>query len=241
MGWGPCSGGSPAPNIPFVEDELSWLQTTDGKLNQGTVNFLELLQLLHPFVWRVGLFVFTGSLRLAHLGNIIQIFACLHHEFPTCIILQGLKVAQTLGAKMFFTQWPELHKAAEKSLEQDCEIASTFHEASTQAAFLSISAHQHDIEDVMQQQSTRLDVISWCTAPFSPSHTHKHTVTSVSSLHCPSSPPPFLSHSPPSLPTPNPVLAPILSDCTRATSLPITTISLAPCAPQLLVIGEESV
>ena len=88
--------------------------------------------------------------------------------------------------KTFFAQWPELCKAAEKSLEQDCEIASTFHEASTQAAFLSISAHQHDIEDVMWQQSTWLDVISRCTAPFSPSHTHRHAATSVSSLYQPS-------------------------------------------------------
>jgi hypothetical protein len=54
----------PVPNelqleiFPFVEEELSHLQTPDCKINQGTVNFLELLQLLRPFVWRVSAFYF---------------------------------------------------------------------------------------------------------------------------------------------------------------------------------------
>ena len=37
----------------FVESVLSKLETCNSKLNQGTVNFLELLQKLRPFVWRV--------------------------------------------------------------------------------------------------------------------------------------------------------------------------------------------
>jgi hypothetical protein len=38
--------------FPFVEMALVNLKSS-SKLNQGVVNFLELLQQLHPFFWRV--------------------------------------------------------------------------------------------------------------------------------------------------------------------------------------------
>ena len=50
--------GIPVPNdlqtkiFPFVEMALVDLKSS-SRLNQGVVNFLELLQQLHPFFWRV--------------------------------------------------------------------------------------------------------------------------------------------------------------------------------------------
>jgi hypothetical protein len=38
--------------FPFVESALADMQT-HGCVNQGTINFLELLQELRPFFWRV--------------------------------------------------------------------------------------------------------------------------------------------------------------------------------------------
>ncbi len=38
--------------FPFCEDVLAKLRIS-GCQNQGTINFLELLQLLRPFFWRV--------------------------------------------------------------------------------------------------------------------------------------------------------------------------------------------
>jgi hypothetical protein len=80
----------------------------------------------------------------------IQVLACLHQEFPDCIILQGLRITHSSAAKSFFMQWPELRRDAEKAFERDCEIASMFYEASTQSAFMSISARQCDLEDAIQ-------------------------------------------------------------------------------------------
>ena len=161
----------------------------------------------------------------------MQILACLHHEFPDCIVLQGLKVAQTPGAKTFFAEWPELRKTTEKALEQDCEIASTFREATTQAAFLSISARQCDFEDTMRQQSARLDVIARRTAPFSPSRTHQPAATSINSsplspfTHPPFSPPAFPAFSPLLCPpNPNSVQAPVFAGSQTFHVLPLSTI-----------------
>jgi hypothetical protein len=101
------------------------------------------------------------------IEGVIQVLACLHQESPDCIILQGLRITHSPAAKSFFLQWPELRKAAEKAFERDHEIASTFHEASTQSVFMSISACQRDLEDAIRQ-SVHLQVIAWRMEPFSP-------------------------------------------------------------------------
>lgn len=52
--------------FPFVESALANIRTTaaTGKVNHGTINFLELLQQLRPFFWRVGGCSIILSLRL---------------------------------------------------------------------------------------------------------------------------------------------------------------------------------
>ncbi|KAF8234981.1 hypothetical protein L208DRAFT_1376676 [Tricholoma matsutake] len=115
--------------FPFVEDALSHLQTRNSKINQGTVNFLELLQQLCPFFWRI--------------------LACLHQEFQDCLILNGLQVTHCAEARLFFEQWPAAHAAAEQAFEADHEIVACFQEETTQSAFMSISAQQKDLEQVV--------------------------------------------------------------------------------------------
>ena len=47
--------------FPFCEDALAKLQVRGCK-NQGTVNFLKLLQSLRPFFWRVSWQIFLVTL-----------------------------------------------------------------------------------------------------------------------------------------------------------------------------------
>jgi hypothetical protein len=39
--------------FPFAEAALAHLRSSSERVNQGTVNFLELLQQLRPFFWQV--------------------------------------------------------------------------------------------------------------------------------------------------------------------------------------------
>ena len=237
----------PVPDVlqleifPFVEEELSYLRTSDSKINQGTVNFLELLQLLRPFVWRVSAFHFLSQICLPRIW--IQVLASLHHEFPDCIILQGLRITHSPAAKSFFSQWLELRKAAEKAFERDREIASTFHEASTQSAFMSISARQRDLEDAMRRQSAHLQVIARRTEPLSPTRKQKVAPTPLSVS--PPSTPSHLHPSPSSaalfpsieLSCPTSAVAPLLNGSGRIPSPPAVAVvtSSSETIPQMLV------
>lgn len=49
--------------FPFVETALVNLKSS-SKLNQGVVNFLELLQQLRPFFWRVSELLFSNMAYL---------------------------------------------------------------------------------------------------------------------------------------------------------------------------------
>ena len=145
----------------------------------------------------------------------IQVLACLHQEFPDCIILQGLHITDSPAAKSFFSQWPGLRRAAEKAYEKDREIASTFHEASTQFAFMSISARQRDLEDALRRQSVDLQVIARRTEPLSPTRKHK--------VAPPLSPPSIPSHAHPS-----PTLAASISSSTSAAAPLLNSSSCIP-------------
>ena len=169
---------------------------------------------------------------------LIQVLACLHHEFPDCIILQGLRITHSPAAKLFFSQWPGLRRSAEKAFEKDREIASTFHEASTQSAFMSISARQRDLEDALRRQSVHLQVIARRTEPLSP--TRKQKVAPPPSLS-----PPSPSHAHPSstsaasipsieIPLPMSAVAP-LNMSSRIPSPPAVTVSSLETIPKTLV------
>ena len=49
----PVPGSLQTRLFPFVESALTGLKA-GSQVNQGVVNFLELLQQLRPFFWRVG-------------------------------------------------------------------------------------------------------------------------------------------------------------------------------------------
>ena len=67
------------------------MRTPDCKINQGTVNFLELLQLLRPFVWRVSIFIFdkifasesTGRYSHVYIMNSLTVSSCKVFASPT--------------------------------------------------------------------------------------------------------------------------------------------------------------
>jgi hypothetical protein len=153
----------------------------------------------------------------------IQVLACLHQEFPDCIILQGLRITHSSAAKSFFTQWPELRRDAEKAFERDREIASTFYEASTQSAFMSISARQRDLEDAIRRQSVHLQAIAQRTEPLSPTRKQK--------VAPPLSPPRSTTPSAPSIPSielpfmgPTSAVTPLLNSSGHISSPPAVTV-----------------
>ena len=172
-----------------------------------------------------------------------QVLACLHQEFPNCIILQGLRITHSPAAKSFFLQWPELRRSAEKVFDKDREIASTFNEASTQSAFMSISARQRDLEDAMQRQSVHLQVIARRTEPLSPTHKQKTAPplsppSTPSQAHPSPSVPSIPSFEPPSLgstsavthlnSSPNPPAVTVVTSFPDAVSqmIPLTQVGL---------------
>ncbi|KAG2126022.1 hypothetical protein DEU56DRAFT_721617, partial [Suillus clintonianus] len=101
--------------FPFAEDALANLRQAPN-INYGTVNFLELLQLLRGYFW--------------------QVVAAIHHPFPDSALLKWLHVVQSSEAKMFLRQWPRAREALEATAQSDLSISSSFAEAATQSAFL---------------------------------------------------------------------------------------------------------
>jgi hypothetical protein len=62
--------------FPFVEGALADLRTSSERVNQGTVNFLELLQQLRPFFWRVCYVVLICGSIITHLSSRIRVGYC---------------------------------------------------------------------------------------------------------------------------------------------------------------------
>ena len=90
----------------------------------------------------------------------VQVLACINQAYPSCIILKGLRIAQSNEAKDFFAAWPAARAAAEAAFDADRVIATRFHEAPTQSAFMSISACQKYLEETMHSHSVQLQVIT---------------------------------------------------------------------------------
>ncbi|KAH8981783.1 hypothetical protein EDB86DRAFT_2769787, partial [Lactarius hatsudake] len=104
----PVPGRLQTALFPFVENALANLKA-GSRVNQGVVNFLELLQQLRPFFWRV-----CGAI---------------HERFPECSLFRRMKVFTCPGAKEFLDAWPGLVSGMEHEIEEETIIASTFSEA----------------------------------------------------------------------------------------------------------------
>ncbi|KAG1896124.1 uncharacterized protein F5891DRAFT_1193354 [Suillus fuscotomentosus] len=121
--------------FPFVEDALANLRQAPDT-NYGTINFLELLQLLRGYFW--------------------QVIAAIHESFPDSAPLKRLQVIQSSEAKMFLQQWPRAREALEATAQSDLAISSSFGEAATQSAFVSLANSQR------QSDTTINTILSHC-------------------------------------------------------------------------------
>jgi len=146
-----------------VENALANLKAGSW-VNQGVVNFLELLQQLRPFFWRVRDF---PSLHDCQLIPFIQVCGAIYKHFPECGLFRRMKVFACPGAKQFLDAWLGLVLDMERELEEEATIASTFSKANTQTAFMSIAAQQKVVESALCAQTAQLDVLTHRTEPLS--------------------------------------------------------------------------
>ncbi|KAF8964902.1 hypothetical protein BDZ97DRAFT_1757577 [Flammula alnicola] len=91
--------------FPFCEDALAILRV-GGCKNQGTINFLELLQSLRPFFWRA--------------------ISAIQTQFPESGIIKRFKVLSNREAKSFLQQWPGLLEQEELARHQSSLIERTY-------------------------------------------------------------------------------------------------------------------
>ncbi len=152
--------------FPFVESALANLKA-GSRLNQGVVNFLELLQQLRPFFWRVRAEFL--SLRATVSLSSLQVSAAIYECFPECSLFRRMKVFACPGAKRFLDTWPSLVSGTACELEEEATIASTFSEVNTQTAFMSIAARQKEAETTLRVQTAQLNVLTHRTEPLPPS------------------------------------------------------------------------
>ena len=155
--------------FPFVETALVNLKSS-SKLNQGVVNFLELLQQLRPFLWRVGKYCLLTWLMVILFA--MKVSAAIHERFPDCSIFRRMKAFGCSAAQDFFAAWPGLCENANRELEAETTITSTFSEIPTQTAFMSLTARQKEFEAALRVQTAHLKILTRRTEPLSPSHTH---------------------------------------------------------------------
>ncbi|KAN0126226.1 hypothetical protein V8E53_015271, partial [Lactarius tabidus] len=147
--------GVPVPDklqtklFPFVENVLANLKA-EPWVNQGVVNFLELLQQLRPFFWRVS--------------------AAIYEHFPDCSLFCCMKVFACPDARNFLEAWPGLVSGTEHELEAEAAVAAMFSEANTQTAFMSLAARQKEFETSLCVQTAQLNVLTHHTEPLSPSY-----------------------------------------------------------------------
>ncbi|KAH9008640.1 hypothetical protein EDB85DRAFT_1835586, partial [Lactarius pseudohatsudake] len=103
----PVPGSLTKQVFPFVEEALATIQAR-GCQNQGTINFLELLQELRPFFWRA--------------------MAAINTRFPNTAVIKRIQVVHHLGAQQFFSQWPDVVRAADGVCDADIQLSTTFSE-----------------------------------------------------------------------------------------------------------------
>ncbi|KAG1834072.1 hypothetical protein DFJ58DRAFT_219409 [Suillus subalutaceus] len=126
--------------FPFVEDALANLHQAPN-LNYGTVNFLELLQLLRPYFWRVSgeyppvkTLILTESHGTHHTGN-----RCRSSSIPWLCTSETAEGPSVWQCPRHFRQWPKEREALEVMAQSDLTICGTFSEAATQSAFVSLA------------------------------------------------------------------------------------------------------
>ena len=122
--------------FPFCEDVLARLRT-GGCQNQGTINFLELLQHLRPFFWRVG--GHKKFFDVSFINLFFQAISSIQEHFPDSGIIKRLNILSQPDAELFFLQWPTLRGQEEAKNDQMSVIRNTFHKSPTQEAFSSFA------------------------------------------------------------------------------------------------------
>jgi hypothetical protein len=86
-----------------------------------------------------------------------------------------MKFYSCATARDFFTAWPGLCENANRDLEAETAIASTFSEIPTQTAFMSLTARQKEFEAALRVQTAHLKILTRRTEPLSPSCAHSIT------------------------------------------------------------------
>ena len=165
-----------------------------GCQNQGTINFLELLQHLRPFFWRVG-HKKCRALIFYSLNIFFQAISSIREHFPDSKIIKRLHILSQPDAESFFQQWPTLCREEEAKNDQFSVLKNAFHESPTREAFSSFAAQIHGMNQFMESTAEKLTVLTRRTEPFSPSKRISQPMSN-SSNHSPLTPNLF----PPALP-----------------------------------------
>ncbi|KAF8260772.1 hypothetical protein EI94DRAFT_1706057 [Lactarius quietus] len=151
----PVSGKLQTMLFPFVENALANLEA-ESWVNQGVVNFLELLQQLCPFFWWA-----SGAI---------------HEHFPDCSLFHCMKVFANPEARSF------LDAVSGTELEAEAAIAATFSEANTQTAFMSLAARQKEFETTLWVQTAQLNILTKLSAAIGPTPERRGELASGSGL-----------------------------------------------------------
>ena len=90
-----------------------------------------------------------------------------------------MKVYSCTTAQDFFSAWPGLCQNANRDLEVETAIATTFSEILTQTAFMSLTARQKEFEVALRVQTAHLKILTRWTEPLSPSCANSTTGEAV--------------------------------------------------------------
>ena len=153
--------------FPFCEDVLARLRI-GGCQNQGTINFLELLQHLRPFFWRVGHKKCHGF-DASFIKSFLQAISSIQEHFPDSGIIKRLNILSQPDAELFFQQWPTLCKQEEAKNDHLLVLRTEFHKSPTREAFSSFAAQIHGMNQLMESATEKLTVLTRRTEHFSPS------------------------------------------------------------------------
>lgn len=174
--------------FPFCEDVLARLRA-GGCQNQGTINFLELLQHLRPFFWRVG-HKKCHDFDVSFTNYFFQAISSIQEHFPDSAIIKRLDILSQPDAELFFQKWPTLRREEEAKNNQLSVLRNAFYESPTREAFSSFAAQIHGMNQFMESTAEKLTVLTRRTEPFSPSKRSCGSSQPMcnSSNYCPPSP-----------------------------------------------------